>query len=98
MRPMIGINGQWPCPPIVLNYGDTMILNLYNGLGNESASMHFHGIFQRNTTFEDGPTFATQCPIPPGNSFVYQFTATQIGTYWYHGHHGGEYVSTDFLR
>jgi iron transport multicopper oxidase len=89
---MIGINGQWPCPPIVLNYGDILVLNVVNSLGNQSTSIHFHGIHQRGTTFEDGPTFTTQCPIPPGNSFVYQFQALQVGTYWYHAHHGGQYI------
>jgi iron transport multicopper oxidase len=96
MRPMIGVNGVWPPPSIVLNYGEVMILNIYNGLGNESMSLHFHGIDQRNTTFEDGPTFVTQCPIPPGNKFVYQFSALQVGTFWWHGHHAGDYI--DGLR
>ncbi len=80
----------------MLNYGDILVLNVNNNLGNQSTSIHFHGIFQRNTTFEDGPTFVSQCPIPPGAPFVYQFTATQVGTYWYHGHHGGQYI--DGLR
>jgi iron transport multicopper oxidase len=93
---MIGVNGKWPPPAIVLNYGDELILNVYNGLGNESSSIHFHGIFQNKTTFEDGPTFTTQCPIPPGNNFVYQFVAQQVGTYWWHGHHAGQYI--DGLR
>jgi iron transport multicopper oxidase len=26
----------------------------------------------------------TQCGIPPGQNFTYNFTLTQVGTYWYH--------------
>lgn len=33
-----------------------------------------------------------QCPIGPGETFVYEFTLTQSGTYWYHAHVGGQYV------
>jgi iron transport multicopper oxidase len=34
----------------------------------------------------------TQCPIQPGGTFVYEFTVTQTGTYWYHAHIGGQYI------
>ena len=46
-------------------------------------------MFQKGTAWADGPAGVTQCPIAPGNSFLYQFQATdQAGTYWYHSHHG----------
>ncbi|KAJ3104992.1 hypothetical protein HDU96_008738 [Phlyctochytrium bullatum] len=35
-------------------------------------------------------------PIPPGKQFTYNFTLSQTGTYWIHGHHLGQYV--DGLR
>jgi iron transport multicopper oxidase len=95
-RPFIGINGQWPPPPIIVNYGEQVKINIVNQLGNESTAIHFHGLSQLNTTFEDGPAMVTQCPIPPGSSFVYQFRLLQIGTYWYHAHIGGQYI--DGLR
>ncbi|KAK3937429.1 Cupredoxin [Diplogelasinospora grovesii] len=95
-RPFVGINGQWPCPPIKGNIGDTIKINLVNGLGNQTTTLHFHGLFQYNTTFEDGPAMVNQCPIPPGASFVYQFRLMQPGTYWYHAHVGGQYI--DGLR
>jgi iron transport multicopper oxidase len=79
-----------------MNYGDTLILSVYNGLGNESTAIHFHGLQQRNTTYADGPSWVTQCPVPPGETIVYEFQATQIGTYWYHAHHAGQYI--DGLR
>ncbi|KAI9048154.1 hypothetical protein LZ554_007949 [Drepanopeziza brunnea f. sp. 'monogermtubi'] len=95
-RPMIGINGQFPCPPLTVNMGDTIKITLTNNLGNQSTAIHFHGIFQTNTTFSDGPAMVTQCPIQPGASFVYEFTINQPGTYWYHAHIGGQYI--DGLR
>jgi hypothetical protein len=67
-RPFVGINGQWPCPALDLNVGDTIKINAYNGLGNESTAIHFHGIFQHNTAEMDGPAMVTQCPIVPGMS------------------------------
>ncbi|KAJ9145434.1 WSC domain-containing protein [Pleurostoma richardsiae] len=91
-RPFVGINGQWPCPPLEVNLGDTIKINVYNALGNESTAIHFHGIFQEGTNFEDGPAMVTQCPIPPGEIFVYQFKTMQSGTYWYHAHIGGQYI------
>ncbi|KAF5002513.1 hypothetical protein FGRMN_338 [Fusarium graminum] len=33
----------------------------------------------------------TQCPIRPGESFLYNFTITQPGTYWYHSHTESQY-------
>jgi iron transport multicopper oxidase len=67
-RPFVGINRQWPCPSLAANVGDTIKINAYNGLGNESTAIHFHGIFQKNTAEMDGPAMVTQCPIPPGMS------------------------------
>jgi len=97
MRPYIGINGQYPNPPIVGTLGDTIKINVVNNLGNQSTSLHFHGMFQQGTNFEDGPVGVTQCPIPPGQSFVYQFRLNQTGTFWYHAHHGGSYIGKKIL-
>ena len=51
-------------------------------LGNQSTSIHFHGLFQNGTNEMDGPVGVTQCGIPPGSSFTYNFTIEQPGTYW----------------
>jgi len=90
-RPTIGINGQWPIPRIQADVGDRIIVNVLNSLGNQSTSLHFHGIFMNGTTDMDGPSFVTQCPIPPGARFTYNFTVEQPGTYWYHSHTHGQY-------
>lgn len=72
-RPVIGINGEWPCPIVEANVGDTVVINLHNNLGNETTGLHFHGIRQYGSPEMDGPVAATQCSIPPGSSFTYQF-------------------------
>ena len=74
VRSVIGINDQWPIPQIRAQVGDRIIVNAHNGLGNESTSLHFHGIFQNGTTEMDGPAGVTQCPIPPGSTLTYNFT------------------------
>ena len=38
-----GINGQFPCPTIEANVGDTIVVNVVNQLGNETMGIHFHG-------------------------------------------------------
>ncbi|KID75830.1 Cupredoxin, partial [Metarhizium brunneum ARSEF 3297] len=90
-RPVIGINGKWPIPRIECNIGDRLIINVNNQLGNQSTSLHFHGLFQNGTNNMDGPSGVTQCSIPPGSSFTYNFTVNQPGTYWYHSHNDGQY-------
>ncbi|KAF1835885.1 hypothetical protein BDW02DRAFT_267828 [Decorospora gaudefroyi] len=90
-RPVMGINGQWPIPPIVATKGDQVIVNVKNSLGNESTSLHFHGLYMNGTSHMDGVIAVTQCGIPPGSSFTYNFTVDQPGTYWYHTHERGQY-------
>lgn len=72
-RPVIGINGHWPCPVVEANVGDTVVVNLQNNLGNETTGLHFHGIRQYGSPEMDGPVAATQCSVPPGSSFTYSF-------------------------
>jgi iron transport multicopper oxidase len=72
-RPVIGINNQWPCPTISVNVGDDIVINVNNQLGNETTSLHFHGLFQSGTNLMDGPSAVTQCPIQPGGTFTYVF-------------------------
>ncbi|MCJ1444668.1 MAG: hypothetical protein MMC23_005170 [Stictis urceolatum] len=90
-RPVIGINGQWPCPTINVQLGDRLIINVHNDLGNQSTSIHWHGFFQQGTPYMDGVPGTTQCPIPPGGSMTYNFLASRSGTYWYHSHYQGQY-------
>ncbi|KAK2601803.1 hypothetical protein QQS21_004687 [Conoideocrella luteorostrata] len=90
-RPTIGVNGQWPLPVISATVGDRLLLDVHNGLGNASTSLHFHGFFQNGTNHMDGAVGVTQCAIPPGSSFTYDIKMDQPGTYWYHAHNDGQY-------
>ncbi|KAF2641981.1 iron transport multicopper oxidase FET3 precursor [Massarina eburnea CBS 473.64] len=90
-RPVIGINGQWPVPTIRVTKGDQLVVNVKNSLGNQTTSIHFHGLYQNGTTHMDGPTQVSQCAIQPGESFTYNTTVDQPGTYWYHSHVRGQY-------
>jgi iron transport multicopper oxidase len=80
-RPVIGINNQWPIPPIIATKGDQVIVNVKNSLGNESTSLHFHGLFMNGSTHMDGPIGVTQCGILPGSSFTYNFTVRNHPAY-----------------
>ncbi|KAJ7503520.1 laccase [Mycena galericulata] len=80
--------------------GDNFLLtvtnNQYDPTMLQSTSIHWHGIFQAGTASSDGPAFVTQCPIAHGNSFLYDFTPDQAGTFWYHSHLSTQYC--DGLR
>ena len=42
------------------------------------------------TPWSDGVPGITQRPIQPGDSFTYEFQATQHGSHWYHAHFRGQ--------
>jgi iron transport multicopper oxidase len=82
-RPVIGINGQWPCPDIYANKGDQIVVYLTNKLGNQTTGIHWHGINQISTTYMDGPTMTTQCPLPPNMTMRYAFTVSYPSSAFY---------------
>jgi len=93
--------GVFPGPTIRAKRGDHFQVNvideLTNGTMRRSTSIHWHGITQKRTAWADGPAFVSQCPIAPGNSFLYDFHAgDQTGTFWYHSHYSTQYC--DGLR
>ncbi|CCE85919.1 Piso0_005559 [Millerozyma farinosa CBS 7064] len=91
-RSVIGINGQWPPPTIRVKKHDRVVIHVKNSLEDQNTSLHFHGLFQKGSNAMDGPEMVTQCPIPPGATFLYNFTVEdQAGTYWYHSHSGAQY-------
>ncbi|GIJ89445.1 multicopper oxidase abr1 [Aspergillus pseudoviridinutans] len=90
-RPMIGINDEWPCPIVNADLGDRLIVDVHNGLGNQSTGIHWHGFHQYMTGTMDGSNQVTQCALPPGSSMRYEFEVNQTGTYWYHSHEMGQY-------
>lgn len=83
------INGQLPGPIIKININDRLLINVTNDMFmHESITMHWHGINQKNSQWYDGTGFITSCPITYGSSFLYNFTVTRPGTFWYHAHTG----------
>ncbi|RAK94908.1 multicopper oxidase [Aspergillus ibericus CBS 121593] len=90
-RPVIGINDHWPLPTLRASVGDTIIVNVCNNLGNQSTSLHFHGLSMKGSPHMDGTAQGSQCGILPGASFQYNFTVHESGTYWYHSHYHIQY-------
>ncbi|KAJ4989338.1 multicopper oxidase [Stagonosporopsis vannaccii] len=90
-RPVMGINGQWPIPALRVTKGERLVVTVRNLLGNETTSVHWHGLYMNGTAHMDGPPGVTQCEIPHGDSFVYDFRVDQPGTYWFHSHTRGQY-------
>ncbi|GFP98116.1 l-ascorbate oxidase [Phtheirospermum japonicum] len=84
----ITINGKTPGPTIVAKQGDTIVVELKNSLLTENVAIHWHGIRQIGTPWMDGTEGVTQCPILPGDTFVYRFVVDRPGTYLYHAHYG----------
>lgn len=78
-----GFNGTAPGPTIQVNQGDRVRIILENHLP-EPTSMHWHGFEIPNDV--DGGPGVSQAPIKPGESYVYEFTLHQAGTYFYHSH------------
>jgi FtsP/CotA-like multicopper oxidase with cupredoxin domain len=78
-----GYNGSAPGPTIQINQGDRVRIIVDNHLP-EPTSMHWHG-FEIPFDMDGGPGLS-QGSIPPGGSFVYEFTLHQEGTYFYHSH------------
>ncbi|RWD65535.1 MAG: DUF4396 domain-containing protein [Mesorhizobium sp.] len=76
-------NGQIPGPRIHIRQGDRVRIDVINGLPEETT-VHWHGLILPNQM--DGPAEITQAPIEPGQTYSYEFTATQHGTYFYHPH------------
>lgn len=75
-----------PGPLLDVKQGDRVIVHLRNELP-ESTTIHWHGIRVPNEA--DGSEH-TQLPVAPGESFDYEFTAIDAGTYWYHPHIRGD--------
>lgn len=89
-RPLITINGRFPGPTLIVNYNQTLLINVTNLLLSETITVHWHGLTQAGTNWMDGVKMLTQCGILPGTTFTYIFQADPPGTYWYHSHAGSQ--------
>lgn len=76
-------NGDYPAPVIRAKQGKRIRIRFINRL-NEPTTIHWHGIRIENDM--DGVPFLTQPPVMPGETFVYDFSCPDAGTFWYHPH------------
>ncbi|GJN14604.1 hypothetical protein PR202_gb01449 [Eleusine coracana subsp. coracana] len=80
------VNGQFPGPRLVVREGDRLVVNVHNNINN-NVTFHWHGVRQLRSAWADGPSYITQCPIRPGQSYTYRFQIIgQRGTLWWHAH------------
>ncbi len=81
--PLWGFNGSAPGPVLRLAQGARLRQRLSNEL-DQPTSVHWHGIRIDNAM--DGVPDLTQAAVAPGQSFDYDFTVPDAGTFWYHSH------------
>jgi FtsP/CotA-like multicopper oxidase with cupredoxin domain/zinc transporter ZupT len=81
-------NGTVPGPTIHVRQGDRVRVVLINNLP-EPTTIHWHGLTVDADM--DGVPGMSQRAVPPGQSFVYEFTASDPGTYIYHTHYNDLY-------
>ncbi len=79
-----GYNGRVHGPVIEAVEGDHVRIYVTNRL-DVATSVHWHGILLPNGM--DGVAGLTQRNIEPGETFLYEFTLRQHGTFMYHSHH-----------
>ncbi|HXG64940.1 MAG TPA: multicopper oxidase domain-containing protein [Blastocatellia bacterium] len=78
-----GYNGSIPGPTIEVNEGDRVRIIFHNKLP-EPTTPHWHGL---EVPIEmDGTPAISQPLIMPGETFTYEFTLNQHGTFFYHSH------------
>ncbi|KAJ3490762.1 hypothetical protein NLG97_g5718 [Lecanicillium saksenae] len=83
------VNGKFPGPLIEARTGDHIIVQVTNSLpDDEGVSLHWHGLQMRGHNAMDGAVGITQCPIPAGQNFTYDFLIgdEEHGTFWWHSH------------
>jgi FtsP/CotA-like multicopper oxidase with cupredoxin domain len=79
-----GYNGRVHGPTIEALEGDRVRIYVTNKL-DAPTTVHWHGLLLPNGM--DGIGGLTQRPILPRETFRYEFTLRQHGTYMYHSHH-----------
>jgi FtsP/CotA-like multicopper oxidase with cupredoxin domain len=80
---VLAYDGEVPGPTLRLKQGEPARISVENKL-DQDTTVHWHGIRLPNAM--DGVPGLTQPPIKPGESFTYEFTPPDAGTFWYHPH------------
>jgi manganese oxidase len=79
-----GYNGRVHGPTIEAVEGDRVRIYVTNKL-KAPTSVHWHGVYLPNGM--DGVGGLNQAAIQPGETFKYEWTFRQHGTFMYHSHH-----------
>ena len=79
-----GYNGRVHGPTFEAVEGDRVRVYVTNALP-VATTVHWHGFFLPSGM--DGVGGLSQEPIPPGETFRYEFPIRQNGTFMYHSHH-----------
>ncbi|WP_438481148.1 multicopper oxidase family protein [Oleiharenicola lentus] len=79
-----GYNGRVHGPTLEAVEGDRVRIYVTNRL-DAPTTVHWHGILLPSGM--DGVGGVSQKPINPGETYKYEFTLKQHGTYMYHSHH-----------
>ncbi len=74
-----------PGPELRVRQGERLRVRVENGLP-QPTTLHWHGVRVPNAM--DGVPGMTQPAIQPGDSYVYDFSPPDAGTYWFHPHVG----------
>lgn len=80
---VLAFNGDIPAPVIRAKQGQPVRIEFTNNL-DEPTTIHWHGL--RIPIEMDGVPFLSQKPVMPGETFIYEFTPPDAGTFWYHPH------------
>jgi FtsP/CotA-like multicopper oxidase with cupredoxin domain len=79
-----GYNGRVHGPTVEAVEGDRVRIYVTNKL-EAPTTVHWHGVFVPNGM--DGVGGLSQRSIRPGETFLYEWTFRQSGTFMYHSHH-----------
>ena len=79
-----GYNGRVHGPTLEAVEGDRVRIYVTNRLP-AATTVHWHGLFLPSGM--DGVGGVSQKAIKPGETFLYEFTLRQHGTFMYHSHH-----------
>lgn len=86
---VVTTNGEFPGPTIRVQPGELLEVYVENHMLSTALSIHWHGQQQMGTSWQDGTTMVSSCPIPPMSSWTYRFNVNDHpGTYQYHAHIG----------
>nr|AQS60677.1 multicopper oxidase 4 [Sogatella furcifera] len=87
-KSIVVVNHLLPGPSIQVCEGDTIVVDVKNGMGGSTITIHWHGLTQTGTPHMDGVPMITQCPILENQVFRYTFKPDNPGTFFWHSHSG----------